>query len=130
MYYTKFYKYLSEFLTTTEVPFEAFAKMVVKYDDDRNRVLKARHFAVHGRPPMFAPRTTRPTQGVFGDSLRSLHNIHWRPQFYICDVCRLNYDLIFHSEDDLDSKNSIIDQLDLGIKLLSRDEYYQVCTSC
>ena len=41
MYYTKFYKYLSEFLTTNEVPFEAFAKMVVKYDDDRNRVLKA-----------------------------------------------------------------------------------------
>ena len=47
MYYTKFYKYLSEFLTTNEVPFEAFAKMVVKYDDDRNRFLKARHFAVY-----------------------------------------------------------------------------------
>ena len=48
------------------------------------------------------------------------------PQFYICDVCRLNYDFILHTEDDVDSKSSIIDQLDLGIKLLSRDEYYKV----
>ena len=48
------------------------------------------------------------------------------PQFYICDVCRLNYDFIFHTEDDADWKNSIIYQLDLGIKLLSRDEYYKV----
>ena len=126
MYYTKFYKYLSEFLTTNEVPFEAFAKMVVKYDDDRNRVLKARPLPSTG----VRCEDDSPIKGIFGDSLRSLHNIHWRPQFYICDVCRLNYDLIFHSEDDLDSKNSIIDQLDLGIKLLSRDEYYQVCTTC
>ena len=48
------------------------------------------------------------------------------PQFYICDVCRLNYDFILHTEDDVDSKSSIIDQLDLGIRLLSRDEYYKV----
>ena len=48
------------------------------------------------------------------------------PQFYICDVCRLNYDYIFHTEDDVDSKNSIIDQLNLGIRLLTRDEYYKV----
>ena len=39
MYYKKFYKYLDEFLTNDEVPFEAFAKMVVKYKDDRDRVL-------------------------------------------------------------------------------------------
>ena len=39
MYYKKFRKYLNEFLTGDEVPFEAFAKMVVKYKDDRNRVL-------------------------------------------------------------------------------------------
>ena len=61
-----------------------------------------------------------------GDSTKSLHNIHWKPQFYICDVCRIKYDFIFHTEDDTVSKNSIIDQLDLGINLLTRDEYYQV----
>ena len=60
------------------------------------------------------------------NSWQSLHDHHWMPQFYICDVCRLNYDYIFHTEDDVDSKNSIIDQLDLGIKLLTRDEYYKV----
>ena len=40
MYYKKFHKYLDEFLTNDEVPFEAFAKMVVKYKNDRNRYLK------------------------------------------------------------------------------------------
>ena len=49
-----------------------------------------------------------------------------KSKFYICDVCRIKYDLIFHTEDDTVSKNSIIDQLDLGINLLTRDEYYQV----
>ena len=39
MYYKKFSKYLNEFLKNDEVPFEAFAKMVVKYKDDRDRVL-------------------------------------------------------------------------------------------
>ena len=39
MYYKKFSKYLNEFLTNDEVPFEAFAKMVVKHKDDRDRVL-------------------------------------------------------------------------------------------
>ena len=39
MYYKKFSKYLSEFLTNDEVPFEAFAKMVVKYKDDRDRFI-------------------------------------------------------------------------------------------
>ena len=38
MYYKKFHKYLGEFLTNDEVPFEAFAKMVVKHKDDRDRV--------------------------------------------------------------------------------------------
>ena len=38
MYYKKFHKYLAEFLTNDDVPFEAFAKMVVKYKDDRDRV--------------------------------------------------------------------------------------------
>ena len=60
------------------------------------------------------------------DSPLSVHNIHWRPQFYICDVCRLNYDLIFHSEDEMDLKNSIIEKLNLGLQLMSRDEYYEV----
>ena len=44
MYYKKFSKYLNEFLTndelsSDEVPFEAFAKMVVKYKDDRDRFI-------------------------------------------------------------------------------------------
>ena len=38
----------------------------------------------------------------------------------------MNYDLIFHSEDDMDLKNSIIEKLSLGLQLMSRDEYYEV----
>ena len=49
MYYKKFHKYLDEFLTNDEVPFEAFAKMVVKHKDDRDRVLPDMS-AVSGTP--------------------------------------------------------------------------------
>ena len=38
----------------------------------------------------------------------------------------MNYDLIFHSEDNMDLKNSIIEKLNLGLQLMSRDEYYEV----
>ena len=130
MYYKKFRKYLNEFLTGDEVPFEAFAKMVVKYKDDRNRVLSdvlpvIYRFIPVDRTPKFGCGRSRP-DGPAHDSSWSVHNIHWRPQFYICDVCRLNYDLIFHSEDEMDLKNSIIEKLNLGLQLMSRDEYYEV----